>query len=69
MFTLTYVDLQYEIRISIWEFEMTIVLKKSSAFISARYMIKFTEEKGNEFINELRRINLYMNNGISNWHN
>jgi len=28
MFTLTYVDLEYETYISIWEFEMMIVLKK-----------------------------------------
>jgi len=27
MFTLIYVDLQYETRISIWEIEMMIVLK------------------------------------------
>jgi len=27
MFTLTYVDLEYETSISIWEFELMIVLK------------------------------------------
>jgi len=27
MFTLTYVDLEYETSISIWEFQMIIVLK------------------------------------------
>jgi len=27
MFTLTLVDLEYETRVSIWEFEMMIVLK------------------------------------------
>jgi len=27
MFTLTYVDLEYENSISIWEFEMMVVLK------------------------------------------
>jgi len=27
MFTLTFVDLEYETRISIWEFEIMIVLK------------------------------------------
>ena len=32
-------------------------------------MIKFTEPKWNNFINELWHINLYMNISISNWHN
>jgi len=27
MFTLTFVDLEYESSVSIWEFEMTIVIK------------------------------------------
>ena len=39
------------------------------AFFSARYTIKFTEQKWNKFINELWLINLYMNISISNWHN
>ena len=39
------------------------------AFFSARYTIKFTEQKWKKFINELWHINLYMNISISNWHN
>jgi len=39
------------------------------AFISARYTIKFTEEKWNNFINELWHINLNMNVFISNSYN
>jgi len=45
MFTLTYVELEYETSVSIWEFEMMIVLNKTFAFISVRYTIKFTEQK------------------------
>jgi len=45
MFTLTLVDLEYESSISIWEFEMIIVLNNSFSFTSARYTIKFTEHK------------------------
>ena len=45
MFTLTYVNLEYETSISIWEFEMMIVQNNSFSFISARYTIKFTEHK------------------------
>ena len=45
MLTLTYVGFEYETSISIWEFEMMIVLKNSFAFIKARYTIKFTEQK------------------------
>ena len=44
MFTLIYVDLEYETSISIWEFQMMNVLKNSFPFIKARYTIKFTEE-------------------------
>ena len=39
------------------------------AFFSARYTIKFTEQKWNKFINELWYINLYINIRISNYHN
>ena len=39
------------------------------AFFSARYTIKFTEQKWNKFITEVWHINLYMNICISNWHN
>ena len=45
------------------------VLNNIFAFFSARYTIKFTEQKWNKFINELWHINLYMNISISNWHN
>jgi len=45
MFTLTLVELEYETSVSIWEFEMTIVLKGYFAFNSARYTIKFTKHK------------------------
>jgi len=45
MFTLTFVDLEYETGISICEFEMMIVLNYSFAFISVRYTIRFTEQK------------------------
>jgi len=45
MFTLTFVDLEYETSISIWEFEMMNALNNIFAFISARYTIKFTEQK------------------------
>ena len=38
-------------------------------FFSARYTIKFTEQKWNKFINEIWHINLLMNISISNWHN
>ena len=44
MFTLTFVDLEYENSVSISEFETMIVLNKF-AFISARYTIKFTKHK------------------------
>ena len=49
-----------------WEGESS---KKIFLLFSARYTIKFTEEKWNKFINELWHINLYMNFSISNWHN
>ena len=45
MFTLTYVDHEYETSISIWEFEMMVVINNSFAFISARYTFKFTEHE------------------------
>jgi len=45
MFTLTYVDNEYETSISIWEFETMIVKNNRFAFISVRYTIKFTEQK------------------------
>ena len=53
--------------LEIWKDERTKII--FFAFISARYTIKFTEQKWNKFINEHCHINFYMNIGISNWHN
>jgi len=53
MFTLTFVDLEYETSISIWEFEKMIVRKNTFAIIKARYTIKFTEQNEIDFINEI----------------
>ena len=69
MSTLTFVELENETSISILELEKMNVLKLNFAFFSARYTIKFTEQKWNKFINELWHINLYINISISNWHN
>jgi len=52
-----------------FKIEMRTYSNNIFAFISARYTIKFTEQKWNKFINEHWHINLYMNIGISNWHN
>ena len=69
MFTLTFVDLENETRISIWEFEKWTFQNNTFAFFSAQFTIKFKEHKWNKFINELWHNNLYMNISISNWHN
>ena len=53
--------------LGIWEEEGSKII--FLAFFSARYTIKFTEQKWNKFINELWHINLYKNISISNWHN
>ena len=45
MFTLTFVDLESDTSISILELDMMKVLINIFAFISARYTIKFTEQK------------------------
>jgi len=45
MNTLTMVDIEHETSISIWEFEMMIVLNDTFAFISASYTIKFIKHK------------------------
>ena len=45
MFTLTFVDLENETSISIWEFEKMNVLNNIFAFFSPRNTIKFTEKK------------------------
>ena len=70
MFTLTLVDLEYETSISIWEFEMMIVLKKI-VLPSLKPASRLHSQNRNEteFINEYLHINLYMNIGISNRHN
>jgi hypothetical protein len=41
----------------------------SFAFFSARHTVKFKEQKWNNFFNENWHIKLYMDIGISNWHN
>ena len=69
MFTLIFVVLENETSISIWEFEKMNDLNNIFAFFSARYTIKFTEQKWNKFINELWHINFYTNISISSWHN
>jgi hypothetical protein len=66
VFTLTYADLEYETSISIWEFEMMIVVLPSFQ-LPTRLISQITKET--VFINEHWHINLYMNIGISNWHN
>ena len=52
MFSLTFVDLEYETRVSIWEFEMIIDLNYSFAFISARKRLSSQNTIETEFINE-----------------
>jgi hypothetical protein len=66
MFTLTYVELEYETNIFIWEFEMLIVVLPSFGLPT---QVNLQNTKETEFINELWNINLYMNIGIFNWHN
>jgi len=50
MFTLTYVDLEYETSISIWEFAMMIAVLPSYQ-LPTRLNSQYT--KKNDFINEL----------------
>ena len=45
MFALTFVDIENETSISIWEFEMENVQNNIFAIITVRYTIKFTEQK------------------------
>ena len=56
---MTYVDLEYETSISIWEFEMMIVSKNCLAFF--QLSTRLNSQNGNETVifNELRHINLY----------
>ena len=52
--------------LGIWNDDRTKMIVLS--LISARYTIKFKNTNETEFINELW-LNLFMNIGISNWHN
>jgi len=45
MFTLTLVDLEYETSISIWEFEMMIVLKKWSDVTNVLFSFSKCEKR------------------------
>ena len=45
MFTLTFIELENETSISIWELEKKNVQNNIFAFFSARYTIIFTEQK------------------------
>jgi len=47
MFTWTLVDLEYETRVSIWEFEMVVVLKCKVYLHFSLLQIKFTKHKWN----------------------
>ena len=52
--------------LGIWEDERSKII---FLLFSARFTIKFTEEKWKKYINELSHINFYKNISISNWHN
>jgi len=64
MFTLTYVDLEYEIRISvgIWINNRNKMIVLPSFQLATRLYSQNTNESS--FMNELWHINLYMNIGI-----
>jgi hypothetical protein len=64
MFTLTLVDFEYETSVSIWEFEMMIVLKFQ--FVTR---LNYRNTNETEIINELSHINLFKNIAISNLNN
>ena len=66
MFTLKYVDLEYDTSISIWEFEMMIVVLPSFQ-LPTRHNSQNT--KDDILINEQRPINLNMIIGNSIYHN
>ena len=70
MFTLTYVDLEYEFSVSISEF-WNDDRTKMLVWTAFRLATRLRSQNSNEtmFINELWHINLYMNIGISNWYN
>ena len=70
MFTLTYVDLEYETSISffgIWIDDRTEMLVLPSFLLATR--LNSQNANKTEFINGIFHIKLYMNIGISNWHN
>jgi len=70
MFTLTYVDLEYETNISswnIWNDDRTLTIDLLIFQLATRLDSQNTYET--EIHNEICHINLYMNIGISNWHN
>jgi len=52
MFILTLVDLEYETSVSLWEFEMMIVLKWYLCLHFSSLQKKFTNTHENVFINE-----------------
>jgi len=53
MFTLSLVDLEYETSVSLWKFEMMILLNDTFAFILVRNTIKFANTNETAFINEI----------------
>ena len=67
-----YIDISWpwnENSVSFWRFEMTIVQNDSFAFIWAHYTINSQITNETEFTYKIWHINLFMNIGISNWHN
>ena len=70
MFTLTYVDLEYENSISscdIWNDNRTLLMDLLLFQLATRLNTQNRNETG--FINGLWHINFYKNIGSSNWHN
>ena len=70
MFTLTLVDREFEISVSvlgIWNDDRTKMIVLPSFQLATRLNSQTTIETG--FINEPWHINLFMNIGISKWHN
>jgi len=50
LFTLTLVELEYETSVSIWEYEMMIVVKWYLCLHFGSYTIEFTKHKWSWFI-------------------
>ena len=67
-----YIDIPWPLKwnlyfyLGIWEDERSKII---FLLFSARYTIKFTEQKWNNYINELWHIKFYMDISISNWNN